>query len=399
MKTLVISLVAVVLCIQMNAQQTSSIADSNNLFAFNLYSQLSKQEPGNLFFSPFSISTALAMTYAGARNETEKQMRDVLHFNVEQKGFHADYRNYLDAIEADTGKDLVLEIANSIWVENSCKIRPSFSEIVKDEYNSVSKNVDFARHTEETRQEINSWVENKTHDKIKKLLAKGMVKSSTKLVLVNTIYFKAKWESPFNAAATRKAIFHQSDSVNDSASFMNKAGYYKYYRDSILQALEIPYYNGKISMLILLPNKVNGISKVENAWDETYYSKIIRSLSDTSDIRLSVPKFKITLESILNIPLSEMGMPIAFSGNADFSGIASGRLSIGVVIHKAFIDVNEQGTEAAAATAVGIMLTSTGPPRTPPIPFIANHPFIFLIKDNATGSILFMGKITDPAKE
>lgn len=390
--------VSILFFINVTAQSVRSIADSNNLFALNLYSELSKQEPGNLFFSPFSISTALAMTYAGARNETEKQMCDVLHFNLAQKEFHC-YRHYLDAIEADTGKNLVLEIANSIWVANSCKIRPSFSEIVKDDYNSESKNVDFAGHTEQARQEINSWVENKTQDKIKDLITQGMIKSSTKLVLVNTIYFKAKWESPFNSTATRKAIFHPNDSISDSASFMNKAGYYEYYKDSNLQVLEIPYYNGKISMLILLPNKANGINNTENKLDEAYYSKIVKNLSDTSDIRLSLPKFKITLGSILNTPLSEMGMPVAFSGDADFSGIASGKLNIGFVIHKAFIDVSEEGTEAAAATAVGIMLTSAGPPRTPPIPFNANHPFIFIIKDGGTGSILFMGKITDPTKE
>jgi len=194
-------------------------------------------------------------------------------------------------------------------------------------------------------------------------------------------------------------LFHPDDSVSDSVSFMNKSGYYEYYKDSNIQALEIPYYNEKISMLILLPNKANGINNAEEKLDESYYSKILRNLSNTSDIRLSIPKFKIDMGSLLNNALSEMGMPVVFSGNADFSGIASERLNIGFVIHKAFIDVSEEGTEAAAATAASIMLTSAGPSRTPPIPFIANHPFIFIIKDNATGSILFMGKITDPTRE
>lgn len=384
-------------CIGITAQDIQSMADSNNLFAFKLYAEINKRKTENLFFSPFSISTALAMAYAGARNETERQMSQTLHFNLDQDVFHRQYKSYRDTIETDTSKDLIMEIANSIWVANTCKILSPFSEIVKDDYHSESKSVDFAGNTEQTRQEINSWVEDKTHDKIKDLIAKGMIGETTRLVLVNAIYFKGKWQSPFRQNVTRKDLFSINDSVTDSAKFMNKMWRYKYYKDERIQAIEIPYMGGNISMLILLPNEINGIDKFEKKLDDAYYSKIINSKL-YAEINLSLPQFKITLGSVLNTPLSEMGMPAAFSDTADFSGIANERLKIGFVVHKAFINVSEEGTEAAAATDVGMMLLTAAPPRSS-IPFIANHPFIFIIKDNATGNILFMGRVTNPAKE
>lgn len=387
-----------VFCLDTTAQHVQSIADSNNSFAFKLYSEINKGKKGNLFFSPFSISTALAMTYAGSRNETEKQMSQTLHFNRDQQVFQAQYKSYLDTIEADTGKGLIMGIANSIWVANTCKILSPFSEAVKDDYNSESRNTDFAGQSEQSRQEINSWVEDKTHNKIKDLIAKGLIDGTTRLVLVNAIYFKGKWQSPFKQNNTHKSIFNITDSVGDSAEFMNKIWRYKYYKDSIIQAIEIPYMGGNISMLIILPNEISGIKKIEKKLDDTYYLKILNNKL-YENTTLSLPKFKITLGSILNTPLSDMGMPVAFSSDADFSGIANEGLKIGFVVHKAFINVSEEGTEAAAATGVGMMLMSAAPPRTPPVSFIANHPFIFIIKDNATGSILFMGKITNPTKE
>lgn len=193
--------------LSIHAQKSNSIGDSNNVFALKLYSQLSKENKGNLFFSPFSISTALAMTYAGARDETETQMSQTLHFNPDQSEFHTDYKNYIGQIEADTGKRLKMEIANSIWLDNSFKLLIPYQDIVKDDYNSLSKNVDFKHAAEPARKEINKWVEKKTHDKIIELIKPGMIDGSTKLVLVNAIYFDGKWSIAFSKDSTKKDLF------------------------------------------------------------------------------------------------------------------------------------------------------------------------------------------------
>jgi|SRR6185312_4012176 len=389
-------LASTIFCFNVAGQNVQTIADSNNLFALNLYSQLCKEKQGNLFLSPFSISTALAMTYAGARNETEKQMRDVLHFNLVQDSFHTQYKSYLDKIASDTGKNVTIEIANSIWIANGCKIYKHFSEVVRNDYNSESKNVYFAQHTEEVRQEINSWVEHKTHDKIQDLIAKGMIEPSTRLVLVNAIYFNGKWDMPFSKDSTRLDTFFGESVAIPKPCFMNKTGHYKYYEDTLLQAIELPYAGGRTSMIVFLPQRARNIKEVENNLDSKYYSRIVTTLSPEK-VKLELPKFKTTTEFELSHVLSAMGMPDAF-GAADFSGITKEKLSISAVIHKAFIDVNEQGTEAAAATGIIMKLTAVRPsPKA--YSFIANHPFIFIIKDNATGSILFMGKIADLPKE
>jgi serpin B len=396
MKTLLTSLIAVVLCIHTNAQQISPIADSNNFFAFKLYNQIKKDKKENLFFSPFSISTALAMTYAGARNETAKQMAATMHFNADQDVFSRDYQTYLGKIESDTGKDLILGIANSLWLGKSLELLPPFKETVITDYNSEAKNVDFSK-SEKVRQEINTWVAQKTKDKIQDLILPGMLSASTRLVLVNAIYFKGRWKVPFSKDSTKSDDFYKSGATTVKAKFMHNTNHFRYYEDRSLQAVEIPYEGNKTSMLVILPNEINGIDGLENQLDYSYYTKIASSIHPRKVI-LAVPKFKTTVQFELAGALSAMGMPNAFSGSADFGGISKEGLMIGAVIHKAFIDVNEEGTEAAAATAVLMpMSVAVHPPKNPV--FIANHPFIFVIRDNATGSILFMGKIMDPTKE
>jgi serpin B len=214
--------------------------------------------------------------------------------------------------------------------------------------------------------------------------------------LVNAIYFKGKWKSPFSKDSTKSENFHTSASNIIKAKFMHNTGHYRYYEDATLQAVEIPYMGGRTAMVILLPKEKDGISQMENKLGHLYYSKIISSMNSPKVI-VAFPKFKTTTAFELGGTLSAMGMPDAFSSSADFSGISNEGLHISNVIHKAFIDVNEEGTEAAAATAV-IMPFSIAQPMATAI-FNANHPFIFVIRDTMTGGILFMGKITDPTKE
>jgi serpin B len=403
MKKIHTTLFGLFIGITLNAQQTINIADSNNLFAFKLYHEVKKNSKENLFFSPFSISTALAMTYAGAKKETGKQMRNTLHFSLEQNTFHTAYKTYLEKIESDTGKDLIIGIANSLWIANSFELLKSFSETVTTDYKTDAYNVAFTPPAaiEDTRHQINYWVEQKTNNKIKDLIQPLMLDPFTRLVLVNAIYFNGKWKYWFPKDSTRKAAFYKSDGNTPNADMMRKTTQYKYYEDDFLQSIEIPYTGDKVSLVVFLPKDRGGIDDIESKLDYSYYSKIVACFSRirTQKVILSFPKFKTTLSFELGKALSNMGMPVAFNQHlADFTGMSKDSLYISKVIHKAFIDVSEEGTEAAAATAVVMKMSMSVAPRPIPV-FNANHPFIFVIRDEATGAILFMGKIMDPTKD
>jgi len=292
-----------------------------------------------------------------------------------------------------------LNIANGLWAQNDFKFLDSYFDIVKSNYHSELTNVDFIdNYSRETvRKEINAWVAQKTNDKIKDILKQGSLDPLTRLVLVNAIYFYGNWAQPFKKEATQPKDFNLMDGNKLNVPFMNQQIMYNYYEDSKIQAIEIPYKDNKASMVIFLPVKSNGIAEFEKSFDYKYYQDIISSFQST-EVRLSLPKFQTTHNINLETTLSQMGMPLAFSQiGADFSGMTGKRdLYISKVIHQAYIHVDEKGTEAAAATAV-IMekMTAIRNPIEPKI-FNADHPFIFLIKDNTSGSILFMGKIMKP---
>ncbi len=379
------------------ATNPQGIIDGNNKFAFNLYHQVQGGTTGsNLFFSPFSISTAVAMVYAGARTETALQISQTLNFQQGEK-FHIDYSQLLKELVEGAENKIKLNIANGLWAQKDYKFLDSYFDFVKSNYRSELKNVDFTDNTERenTRKEINVWVEQKTNDKIKDLLSQGDLNSMTRLVLVNAIYFYGNWEEPFNKQRTEPKDFTLLNGNKINIPFMTQRSNYKYYEDAKIQAIEIPYKDNKASMVIFLPKKNKWITEFENSFDYKYYQDIINALQ-SHEVRLSVPKFQTTCKISLGTILSQMGMPLAFSSNADFSGMTGKKdLFISEVIHQAFIDVDEKGTEAAAATAVVMKMTSIRMPDEPKI-FNADHPFVFLIKDNTTGSILFMGKIMNP---
>jgi serpin B len=378
------------------ANNPKEIVEGNNKFAFKLYHEL-KGGDKNLFYSPFSISTALAMTYAGAKNETALQMSQTMNF-PEGATFHNDYRHLLDGLNKGTESKIKLNIANGLWAQKDFKFLDSYFDMVRFNYNSALNNVDFTNsiEREKTRIEINDWVEQKTYDKIKDLLAQGDLDSMTRLVLVNAIYFYGDWEHPFEKQATMPKDFIRSDGTTSNVPFMNQQGRYNYYEDEKIKAIEIPYKDNEASLVIFLPIKNNGMTEFGNSFDYTYYHEIIGSLKAT-EVSLSLPKFQTTFKLELGEILSRMGMPLAFdSFAADFSGMTGKRdLYISKVIHQAFIHVDEKGTEAAAATAV-VMDFKSAPPSYRIKVFNADHPFVFLIKDNISGSILFMGKIMDP---
>ncbi len=371
----------------------------NTEFALDLYGKLRAQEvraqDGNLFFSPYSISTALAMTYAGARGETADEMAKALHFTVAADRLHPAFASLLaETNRAGKKPGYQVSIANALWGQKNFGFLPDFLNLTRSRYGAGLQEVDFIDDTEKARQTINAWVEDKTQQKIKDLLPPGIVNVDTRLVLTNAIYFKGYWALQFKKANTRKEPFKTAAGKSVQAPLMHQKDRFGYFKGSDFQALQMPYQGKDLSMVVLLPDRVDGLAEFEKKLTGPNLAKWLAGLA-TKEVQVALPKFKMTREFNLNDALTALGMRQAFiAGAADFTGMSgSGRkLFIQAVMHKAFVDVNEEGTEAAAATGVVIGLTSV---QITPV-FRADHPFVFLIRDNRSGSVLFMGRVTDP---
>lgn len=406
MKLLIISIVLLILFsislisagIPARAQEMDearTVARANTEFAFDLYKNLMAAK-GNLFFSPYSISTALAMTYAGAKEETEKQMERTLHFPYEQDRLHPAFKALTDRLnEVQKKGNIELKVANSLWPQKDYELLEAFKSSLEAHYGVTIEPLDYQKAPEPSCKRINDWVEGETNHKIKELIKPRMIDNSTTLVLTNAIYFKGNWASQFDKSKTKEGMFLTPEKKEVRTPMMNQKGKFRYNEtEDGLKILVLPYMDEDLSMIILLPKKGEPLSELEKRLTPGNLEKWIPRRFKTSEVLVSVPKFKMTSEFELANTLSSMGMEDAFiNGKADFSGISGGKdLSIGAVIHKAFVDVNEEGSEAAAATAV---VVTRGMPR-PPEEFIADHPFIFMIQDNRTGSILFIGRVADP---
>ncbi len=376
-----------------------AVVAGNNKFALNLYQNLKAKE-GNLFLSPYSISTALAMTYAGAKGTTEQQMAKTLQFPTENgnERFHKEFGAIIRQLNAAGEKGgYELAVANALWGQNGSKFLPEFLTLVRENYGGNLQQVDFATQTEAARKTINAWVENKTKDKIKELIKPGILDSMTRLVLTNAIYFKGKWASPFKPERTKDSPFVLLDGQKVNVPTMNQTDRFGYTETNDIQALEMPYVNKDLSMVILLPKKIDGVNDLEKELTAGKLNELFANPLTELEIRVFFPRFKMTSDFELGTVLIAMGMPDAFSPQADFSGMTGSRdLSISHVVHKAYVDVNEEGTEAAAATAV--IMSKTSMPAPLPV-FRADHPFIFLIRDNQTGSILFLGRLENPVSK
>jgi serpin B len=422
----------------------AAVVESNNAFAVELYNQL-RNHSGNLFFSPESISTALAMTYAGARGDTAAEMAKTLHFTLPPGQLHPAMGALLrDRNAAHDGYQL--KEADALCVQQGYSLLPEFLKLNQDNYEAGLNQVDFKGATEASRQTINLWVEQRTENKIRELLQPGNLTPDTRLVLTNAIYFKGDWEKQFKKEDTKDEDFHLSaaQAIKTPLMHMTIGFNYFYGRDCCgpavthprrlhmtkgfnyfdggsFQALEIPYsdvgdgddrhdalwWNKELSMIILLPKAMEGLSEFEQSLSPANMQRLVmRLLRPAGEVVVTMPKFKIEAKFDLGDTLIAMGMKKAFDVNmADFTGMASrkamladGNLYISAVIHKAYVDVDEQGTEAAAATAVLQHRVTGAPVRhpLPPIIFRADHPFMFLIRDNRSGSILFIGRVTNP---
>lgn len=372
---------------------TAAVVQGNTAFALDLYGKL-KTEHGNLFLSPYSISTALAMTYAGARGDSEKQMANVLHFTPDNNQLHPSFALLEAQLNAIQGKgDIELSVANALWLQNDYAFFKSFLDLIEKNYGAVINRVNFRGASEAVRIKINRWVEEKTKDKIMDLIKPGVLDSLTRLVLTNAIYFKGNWASQFETSKTKEETFWLDSGNSISVPMMVQKKDFRYVESESLQILELPYTGNDLSMIVLLPRERDGLGKLEASLTVENLTNWLNLLKE-NEIRVFLPKFKMTSQFSLSQTLASMGMPDVFTSKADFSGMTDKKdLYISAVIHKAFVDVNEEGTEAAAATAVAMRFLSM--PSPPPV-FRADHPFLFLIRHHSSESILFLGRVVNP---
>lgn len=375
------------------------LIDGNTAFAFDLYRAL-REKDGNLFYSPHSISVALAMTYAGARGETAEQMADTLKFLLEQDRLHPAF-NWLDVelasrgegAEGKDGEGFRLNIVNAIWGQKDYSFLTEFLDVLAENYGAGLRILDFMTEPEKSRVTINEWVSDQTEDRIKDLIPQGAIDALTRLVLTNAIYFNAAWAYPFDKDVTANGLFYLLDGGQVTVPMMRQTEAFGYTEGEGYQAVELLYDGDELSMVVLLPAS-GDLQAFEEGLQAQKVSEIISGLQP-SQVALTMPKFEFDSEFSLKDTLTEMGMPIAFSGAADFSGMTGARdLLISEVLHKAFVSVDEAGTEAAAATAV-IMRETAMPDQ--PIEVTIDRPFIFLIRDIETGAILFVGRVMNPS--
>jgi serpin B len=385
-----------------NTSAERSVVSANNRFALSFYSNLRKDNKyanKTLFFSPFSISSALAVTYEGARGNTANEIQSVFFFPIDSNQRRSGFNKlYLDINQGNS--QYILKMANALWAEKTYPFLPDFINTARVYYQANATNLDFINQSDNSRIIINTWVEDQTSNKIKDMFPKGAINPLTRLVITNAVYFKGKWAKPFNSNETRDGIFNIEPGKTVHVQMMqrtDKDAVFGYIETDKLQVLEMPYATDskkQVSMIVILP-KNNNLTSVEESITVEQLSDL-KNTSVLQRVNVTFPKFKLDTKNNLAGTLIQIGMPTAFIDQADFSGMDGSRnLFIGDVIHQAFIEVNEEGTEAAAATGVAFEYISIRNESSIPT-FRADHPFIFIIQDSENGNILFMGRVNNP---
>jgi len=372
-----------------------ALAQSSNRLGMDLYARL-RAQPGNFAYSPASISTALAMTYGGARAQTAADMRRVLHFTLEDARLHAASSAQLSAWNAAGARPYELRAANRLFANRGLSLERDFVALTRRMYAAPIEQLDFVGAPDPARRHINDWVAGQTRDRIRDLLPGGSIRPDTRLVLTNAIYFKGRWATEFDPAQTRDEPFFGRGGSQSPAHMMHRTGTMKVGAADGVQVLELPYVGDDLSMVVLLPEARNGIGALEQRLDADTLDRWIGSAHDEDDVALSLPRFRIDPSDPIQLgsELTRLGMRRAFDCSAaDFSGMTrADQLCINEVFHKAFVEVNEEGTEAAAATAV--VMTDEG--ARVPTAVVADHPFVFVIRDRRSGSVLFIGRVERP---
>lgn len=378
------------------AMDVSQIVEGGNQFALELYQQL-RLEDGNLFYSPSSISTALAMTYAGAAGETETEMAETLHFQMPKDQLHDGMRALqVYWTTTDKEKNIRLNLANRLWGQESYEFLPGFLQITRDKYGAELARLDFAQ-ADHASQTINQWVEEQTENKITDLISPDALSPVTRLVLTNAVYFYGNWAEPFKKDRTKDEDFHLTATDKIKVPMMHRWDEFRYGAVDDIQILELPYGDGSLSMVLLLPKDIDSLADLEAKLTFQNLQRWLESVRHEDEVKVYLPRFKTTAEFMLSGTLQTLGMKSAFDpSTANFSGMTDAEdVFISAVIHKAFVDVNEEGTEAAAATGIAMAGAAFEESKEPPV-FRADHPFAFMIRDNRNDAILFLGRITNP---
>ena len=374
---------------------TDELVRANTAFAFALYQHL-KESQGNLFYSPISISSTASMALAGARGETAAAIAKVIAFSSHSNDRHAAFGKLIARLTTSGNQNgNQLSLANALWIAKGHGLLKEYVSLLKTDYGAGVQELDFAGDPDGARKIINSWIEQKTSGNIKDLLAPGSLGPPSRLVLTNAVYFKGTWENTFDEKATKEDEFQVSPDKNVTVPMMNQTAYIRYLEKDDFQAVELPYKGRTLSMIVVLPRRKDGLARLENSLSAEALDRIVAGfLKDRVD--LSMPKFKVRSKFDLTNALKALGMTAAFSAPpADFSGINGKKdLHINAVVHEAFVDVSEKGTEAAAATGMILGATMSMAGRV----FKADHPFVFVIRDTQSGSILFMGRVVNPAE-
>ena len=379
-------------------QRLQLVVDGQTAFATSLYDRL-RMGQGNLFFSPYSIDTALMMVYAGAGGKTAAEMASVLHLrnSMGPDELHRTLGGLVGRLQqVDKDAAYQLHVANALWAQSGVHWMPAYVQMLRRDYLADTFASDFAQ-PEAARRSINDWIAQQTNLKITDLLPPGSVSPATRLVLTDAVYFKADWAAPFAASATHEGDFHIDANSTASVPMMNQIGSFAYMEDQQVQALQMPYSGGDWAMLLILPKTVDGLGAVEAKLGPVDLTRIIGALTDQS-VRVSLPKFGLSQNFSLSTVLKGMGMTRAFDPRqADFSGMDGERdLCLSDVLHKAYVAVDEQGTEAAAATgSVMVATVMIRPQRV----FNADHPFMFFLRDLRSGVVLFAGRLSQPAQK
>ncbi len=383
-----------------NAGSANPYADASNLFGYSLYGELSKASGnGNLVFSPYSISSAMTIAYEGARGKTADEMAAAMHLPSDKETLRSSFAGLYGKLNS-AGSGAELRAANAIWVHNDYQVKKDYLAVLQNAYAAEATNLDFSSGTAEGT--INSWVADRTNQKIKGLIPAGMLSPKMPVVITNAVYFKGRWLQEFDREKTREDDFALVSGEKANVMMMQRIygeNRTEYAEDPDAQVIELPYYGEKLGMVLVLPKAqgASGISAVERQIGRGKLSQWRSSLSPQK-VTLFIPKFKIEQTYVLADALSRMRMATAFSDDADFGNMtAANNLKISQVIHKVYVDVNEEGTEAAAATAVLMGITSAGPGMEEQIRlFRADRPFFFAIVERESGAVLFLGKVMDP---
>lgn len=383
-----------------NDEKIASLVKGNNAFALQLYGRL-RSTSGNILFSPYSISSALAMTYAGAEGSTAEEMKNVLHYPLDHPDLDAAFawlNRTFTTYTSDFGADFRVLNANSLWVQTGQNLLPEFLQIMTDYFQANIRQVDFAFHSEIARSSINRWVKDRTQGRIVDIIQPNDLSRTTRLVLVSALYMKARWANLFDLQLTQQAPFFPALDRSITVPMMQTTGSFLLYQGDTASLIELPYAPPRpgglqLAFLILLPNERMGLSNIERTLTLDQYQKWKAQMTQKR-VNVIMPKFTISESFTLNDALQSLGIKAAFTTQADFSRLANVKdLYIGKVVHKTFMNVNEKGTEATAATAITMNRTAV---QQIPVLFRADHPFLFMIVEKGTGSILFMGRLNIP---